>query len=255
MLSKVEYGQKGIEFDNIPISSTCYYTVSLEKTFFTHRNVDQYFVKIYRTDTASNCHHENMGYIYFYLDPETRTSSYIGTYVKPEYRSLGLASLLTSYWIKICLDEGYDFLTTNKAQRKPYLLYILKKSFFEIDDTEKYDQSKHTIHICQAGGAQRFLLFKSDEIARIFQSGKIYRGDDYRIMLFEDLDASIVLDRGETVTSDQIQELLERSKGKVQLLDRVLLSNIYTLRDNNAAYDLSTRRIDAKDEIQYRSRR
>lgn len=201
-----------------------------------------------------------MGYIYFYLDSASKTSSYIGTYVKPEYRSLGLASLLTAYWIKICLDEGYDFLTTNKTQRKPYLLYILKKVHFEIDDPERYRLSKHTIHICKDGEGQRFLLFKSDDIARRFQSGKIYRGDDYRIMLFEDLDLDrgIILSKDENgivTSSDEIQKLLEAAKNNVQLLDCVLLSNTYTLRDNNAAYDISSKRIEANPEIPYKGRR
>ena len=198
-----------------------------------------------------------MGYIYFYLNSESKTSSYIGTYVKPEYRSLGLASLLTAYWIKICLDEGYDFLNTNKTQRKPYLLYILKKSFFEINDIEKYRLSKHTIHICKNNEGQRFLLFKSDEIAKMFQSGKIYQGDDYKILLLEDLDRGIILSKdkqGMVTSSDEIQRLLESAKSKVQLLERVLLSNIYTLQDNNAAYDLSSRRINEKNEIQNKVR-
>lgn len=223
------------------------------------KNCDQYFIKIYRTDLSGSHSRENMGYIYFYLDSASKTSSYIGTYVKPEYRSLGLASLLTAYWIKMCLDEGYDFLTTNKTQRKPYLLYILKKVFFEIDDPERYRLSKHTIHICKDGEGQRFLLFKGDDIARRFQSGKIYRGDDYRIMLFEDLDLDrgIVLSKDENgivTSSDEIQKLLEAAKSRVQLLDCVLLSNIYTLRDNNAAYDLSSKRIEANPEI-HRGRR
>ena len=232
----------------------------LEKAFFKSKNADQYFIKIYRTDLSGSHSRDNMGYIYFYLDSESKTSSYIGTYVKPEYRSLGLASLLTAYWIKMCLDDGYDFLTTNKTQRKPYLLYILKKVFFEIDDPERYHLSKHTIHICKDGEGQRFLLFKSDELARRFQSGKIYRGDDYKIMLFEDLDLGrgIILstdEHGIVTSSDEIQKLLDVAKGRVQLLDCVLLSNIYTLRDNNAAYDLSSKRIETNPEILRRGRK
>ena len=198
-----------------------------------------------------------MGYIYFYLNSAVKISSYIGTYVKPEYRSTGLASLLTAYWIKICLDEGYEFLTTNKKQRKPYLLYILKKCYFEIDDTKKYHLSKHTIHICKDDNGQKFLLFKSEEMPKNFQHGKIFHGDNYRIMLFEDLSSSIILNNDgseKVISSNKIQKVLEKAKNRVQLLDCVLLSNIYTLKDNNAAYYLSSQQINEKDEIRKRSR-
>ena len=258
MLDRVEYGNKGITIDNIPISNSCNYTVSLEKAFFKQKNIDQYFIKIYRNDLSGIFSQENMGYIYFYLDKTSKTSSYIGTYVKPEYRSIGLASLLTAYWIKICLEDGYEFLTTNKTQRKPYLLYILKKCSFEIDNPEQYDLSKYTIHICKDNHNQRVLLFKSDKFARSFQSGKIYQGDDYKILLLEELDSGIVLSDDENsnaISSEKFQKLLEKVKNKVQLLDRVLLSNIYSLRDNETAYNLSSQRINGKDIIQSRSRR
>lgn len=257
MFDKVEYGKKGIKIEDIPISNSVCYTIKIEKTDFKIKNTDQYFIKIYRKDLTGTSNIENMGYIYFYLDLPSKTSSYIGTYVKPKYRSFGLASLLTAYWIKLCLDEGYDFLTTNKTQRKPYLLYILKRSFFEIDDPKNYDQSNYTIHICKNSDNQRFLLFKSDDLARLFQKGKIYRGDDYRIMLLEDLDNGIILnneEKSKIISSDEIKKLLEKEKNKVQLLDRVLLSNIYSLTDNDAAYNLSSKRIETKEERFHRSR-
>ena len=127
-----------------------------------------------------------------------------------------------------------------------------KKVFFEIDDPEKYNLSKHTIHICKSNEGQRFLLFKKDEYAMNFQKSNIYQNDDYRIMLLGDLDCGIVLNKdgkGNEISSDDIVKLLEKSKHKLQLLDRVLLSNIYTLKDNNAAYDLVTQRLDKKEEI------
>ena len=259
MLDRIEYGKKGVKIEDIPISNSCYYTVNLEKSYFKKNNVDQYFIKVYRTELSkTSCIRENIGYIYFYLDQVCKKSSYIGTYVKPEYRSIGLASLLTAYWIKICLDDGFDFLTTNKVQRKPYLLYILKKYFFEIADTDKYSLSKHTIHICKDGDEEKFLLFKNREMARNFQHGKIYQEDNYKIMFFDDLCNGIVLDdvqNEKNISSNNIQKVLEKVKNRVQLLDSVLLSNIYSLKDSNSAYYLSSQLIDAKDEIQYKSRR
>lgn len=255
MLNSVEYDGNGIVIDTISVSTSCHYTVNLNKSFFKQMGIDQYFIKIYRIDDSGLNSRDNMGYIYFYLDSTSKTSSYIGTYVKPMYRSLGLASLLTAYWIKICLDGGYEFLTTNKKQRKPYLLYILKKVCFEIDDPKMYDLSKHTIHICKDNDGQRFLLFKSDAFAMGFKSGKIYSGDDYKIMLLDDLNKGCILNNnedGQVMTSQQIRDLLEASKDRVKLLDCVLLSNVYTLRDSNNAYNLSSKKIDDKSEIFYR---
>ena len=256
MLNKLNNEDKAIKIDTIPITSSCNYSVYLEKSFFKQMNVDQYFIKIYRNAHSGTLTQENMGYIYFYLDPVSKKSSYIGTYVKPEFRSLGLASLLAAYWIKICLDGGYDFLTTNKTQRKPYLLYILKKSFFEIDDPEEYNKSKYTIHICRDNSNHKLLLFKNDKFASIFQSGKIFRGDNHKILYLEDLNNGVILNNGEdgsVMSSEDIRKLLEAAKNRVQLLDTVLLSNPYTLRDNNTAYDLSVQKISNVDEIAHKA--
>ena len=74
----------------------------------------------------------------------------------------------------------------------------------------------------------------------------------------EDLESGIILNNGKNgkvMSSNEIQKILEKAKNRVQFLDCVLLSSIYSLKDNNAAYNLSSQRIDAKAEIQYKSRR
>ena len=40
------------------------------------------------------------------------------------------------------MDFGYYKFTTTKKQRKPFLIYLLKKMGFEIEDSSKYDKSK-----------------------------------------------------------------------------------------------------------------
>ena len=77
-------------------------------------------------------------------------------------------------------------------------------------------------------------------------------------MFFDDLCNGIVLDdvqNEKNISSNEIQIILEKMKKRVRFLDCVLLSNIYSLKDNDAAYYLSSKLIDAKDEIQYKSRR
>lgn len=94
--------------------------VYLTKSYFTKKKSYQYFIKIISKNS------EYQGYLYFYLDFENLESQFIGIYIKPDYRNTGLASLLLSYWIRFCLDNNFSYLSTNKKQRKPFLLFLLK---------------------------------------------------------------------------------------------------------------------------------
>ena len=91
-------------------------------------NKPKYFINAY-----SNINGEivRQGYIYFYLDEKTKTSSFIGVKVEDAYRDLNIGSFLIASWINLCLNNGYDFLGVNQKQRKPFLLYLLKTYGFE----------------------------------------------------------------------------------------------------------------------------
>lgn len=191
--------------------------VSLEKAFFSCNGKDQFFVKIYNMDCNGNYTCE--GYIYFYLDDVKKESSFIGIYVKPEYRSLGLASLLVSYWLQICMHYDYCHFTTNKKQRKPFLLYLLKKMGFEIDDETSYDLSKHTIELYSDGKTRtKYLLFRNPKHQDSFQQGSVYREDNYQV--------------------------LTSSDSNLIWLDQVILSKPYNLQDENTAYTRSRKKIE-----------
>ena len=71
-----------------------YQRIYLEKTYFKEKNMNQYFLKLYLL--MPNGKLICQGYIYFYVDFNTLTSSFIGMYIKPEYRNQGLATLLVS---------------------------------------------------------------------------------------------------------------------------------------------------------------
>ena len=149
-----------------------------------------------------------IGYLYFYI--EEGKSKFIGEFIKEEYRSNHLASLALSTYIKLCIDENIYEFETNKKQRKPFLLYLLKTYSYELADTTKYDKLKSTIYICKkAGSLTKYLYFKTPIIGEKFKTGKIATHDNYEIL--NSLENTIIL-------------------------DKVLLSFPYYLTDLNSSY-------------------
>ena len=123
------------------------------------------------------------GYLYFYLDFENKTSSFIGVKVFDEFRNLNIGSMLVSIWIDICLNNGYDFLGVNKKQRKPFLLYLLKTYGFEILDMSLYQSSRDVISICRReDDFNKLLLFKDNKHEEVFRRTKIFNTDNYEII-------------------------------------------------------------------------
>lgn len=154
------------------------------------------------------------GYMYFTLDDEKKKSKFIGVYINPSYRRQGISTLLISIWIKFCLDNGYEFLTKNRKQRKPFVLYQLKGFNFELDKLSLYDNFLKVIYICQKDKSNsKYLFFKDNEQKLEFLKGKIITSDNYQVL--DDLD------------------------GDSKILERVILSKAYNLQDNEKAYTKS----------------
>lgn len=123
------------------------------------------------------------GYLYFYLDLENKTSSFIGVKVIDEFRNLNIGSLLVSVWIDLCLNNGFDFLGVNEKQRKPFLLYLLKTYGFEILDKSLYQSSRDVISICKReNDLSKLLLFKDSKHENVFRGTKIFNTDNYEII-------------------------------------------------------------------------
>lgn len=186
--------------------------IYMQKAYMSVKKRNQYFFKSYVLDgNELIC----QGYIYFYLNNENRSSDFIGAYIKPEYRNGGIASLLVSIWIQFCLNNGYNFLGTNKAQRKPFLLYLLKTYGFEIMDSEIYQTNINVIDICKSDiDNTKYLLFKNPQQKISFLRGSIAKGDNYSVI--------------DSLTDN------------IHYLDSVILSKIYSLTNEFKAEEKST---------------
>ena len=129
------------------------------------------------------------GYIFFYLDYEIKSSSFIGIKVEDKFRNLNIGSFLIASWIDLCLNSGYDFLGVNKKQRKPFLLYLLKTYGFEIFDKSLYDVRTDVITICRStdlNDKRKMLLFKDSKHEKIFIGTNVYKTDNYHIIHSKD---------------------------------------------------------------------
>lgn len=117
-LKQLKYNKRSLLYENFSQQ------VFIEKSFFEQLGVDQYFIKLFTKNNRGDF--INLGYLYFGLDFEENTSYFIGMYVKPEFRSNGLSTLLISIWIQVCLENGFYDLETISNQRKPFTIYALK---------------------------------------------------------------------------------------------------------------------------------
>lgn len=137
----------------------------------------------------------NQGYIYFYLDPKTKTSNFIGVKVNEEFRGLNIGSFLIASWIDLCLNNGYNFLGVHETQRKPFLLFLLKTYGFEIWDITLYHTRPDVISICKsfdASDRRKFLLFRDPKHEKAFAGTNICKTDNYEIV--HDPRSVIILD-------------------------------------------------------------
>lgn len=161
--------------------------------------------------------------LYFFLDFINKESSFIGAYINPSYRNKGLASLLVANWIKVCYDNDIVRLKTNKKQKKPLLIYLLKCCSFEIKKPEDYDISSDTISIYRGPDGTYRLWFKNPIKKAAFMQSAIYGDGDYKI--------------------------LEMLGDNSSLVDRVLLSRTYFPTDPLLAYSIAEEKIATKERV------
>lgn len=136
------------------------------------------------------------GYLYFYLDYNTKTSSFIGLKVLREYRNVNMGSFLIASYINLCMNNGYEILNINPKQRKPFILYLLKTYGYEVDNINLYKIRNDVISICrrkEINDLTKLLLFKDFKHELSFMSTNVYKFDNYQII--HNKDNVIVLDQ------------------------------------------------------------
>ncbi len=187
--------------------------------------LSHYYLEVYKDNYKEGERVEIEAYIYFYLDFKKRETRYIGTFVKEENRNLGFASLLTALWMEICINNDFYYYATNKKQRKPFLIYLLKRFNFEIDNIEDYDTLLNTIYICRfIDSYLKCLYFKNPYEARNFKLSNNMKKDNYKII------------DSDTFNSDDIIKL-----------DRVLISKPYQVHDLDESYKRVRKILDKHD--------
>lgn len=193
----------------------------LKRSYSKAEKRDFYFLNLYTiTDSGDMlC----QGYMYFTLTFLEKKSKFMGVYVRPDCRNSGYASFLIANWIKLCLDNDIYDLRTNKKQRKPFTLHLLKKYAFDLANLEEYNTSPYVVHICRdLSNNFKYLLFDSQKQKEGFAHGTIIRGDNYRII---------------DCMTDGIEEI-----------DKVILSRPHLLKSANDSYVKSLQYIRRKTE-------
>ena len=166
---------------------TGFYAGNYDEDLYIKKSIDdgshrpKFYISVY---TRINNELRQQGYLYFYLDYETKQSNFIGIKVEPEYRNLNIASFLIATWIDLCLNNGYK-LGVNEKQRKPFLLYLLKTFGFEILNTSLYETRPDVITCCRSldySNKSKMLFFKDPKHEENFLKTNIIKEDNYQII-------------------------------------------------------------------------
>lgn len=175
-------------------------------------NIDKYDIKLLRLPRG-NRNPLVVGNMYFNYDPNKKESAFYGVIVKSSLRGKGISNYLISRWIEICLQNGVESLCTIDKQRKPILLYSLKKMSFELKDTSLYEQG-HNIVICKDGiSGKKVFYFENDLDEEIFSSSAINKETPHII--------------------------ISKISDRYSVIDKVVLSEPYSALDLSVAEGIS----------------
>ena len=211
MLRNLEYNDK-VLFKDSTVYQGFQQIVILSKCICDTDVQDRYYLRLNIVDNDKKL--INQGFLYFYIDFCKLESKFVGVGVNEKYRNSGVASLLISSWIQLCLDESIRNLMTNMKQRKPFVLHLLKKYDLELDNIGEYQTSSKTVYICKKNDSlDKYLIFKNKYERQRFANSKVMREDNYKIV--DDFESGL------------------------SFLDTVCLSKTYYLQDEDKAYQKS----------------
>ena len=182
------------------------------------RKVYRYFIKL-------NCATQRkllFGFMYFTYDEENKSSAFYGVRVNDKYRNMGISDFLISNWIDFCLQNGVETLYTIDKQRKPLLIYSLKKQSFELEKSGLYIKEKGILICNKKDGGMKALCFPDDESEREFRESSINKTTPHLII--------------PEITSEY------------EPIEIVLLNHAYYAKDLDKAYRVSRQTIDGFQE-------
>lgn len=179
---------KRLEPDIRTLYSSGYFSGNYDQSLYLKRAVDdgshkpKFYISVI---SIINGEPRIQGYLYFYLDFEEKRSNFIGMAVNPEYRNLDIASLLLASWIDLCKNNGVETFGVNHKQKKPFLIYLLKKYGFEVSDLKLYKKSPDVITLYRSpdcADTSKVLMFKTLHHEEEFIRTNIYKTDNYKII-------------------------------------------------------------------------
>lgn len=175
-------------------------------------DIDKYDIRLIRL-SRGNRKPLVVGNMYFSCDLDKKESYFYGVMVRSSYRNKGISNYLISRWIEICLQNDIENLYTIRKQRKPILLYSLKKLSFELEDQSLYNQG-HNIIVCKDN--------TTGEKAFYFEDG-----------LDEDIFTS------STINIETPHKIIPEIDSRYSVLDEVVLGHSYFAQDLDIADTLS----------------
>ncbi len=190
---------QNLEVNNKYLLTNSFFCGDFNQELYLKKSIDDgsHKPKFYLTIYANINNQSIMqGYLYFYLDYQSKTSSFIGIKVLNEYRNNNMASFLIASYISLCMNNGYEILNINPKQRKPFILYLLKTYGYEVNDLNLYEIRKDVISICrkkESDDLTKLLLFKDIKHELSFMSTNSYKFDNYQIV--HSKDDLIILDQ------------------------------------------------------------
>ena len=207
-LENLEY-KKRILYDTFTIS-----TGQANLYFSKHKNPtdgegDRFYFRLYevKEETA-------VGDLYFYMNLKEKETKFIGLFINENFRNQGYAEFLLSIWISFCLNSGIQFIKTIDRQRKPFLLYLLKKFTFDCMDRTLYQTERKRVDICKKEeDITKYLHFSDSNQESGFRNSNILKEDNYVLL------------------SDN-----EFEKEEIEKLDSVFLLKPYLLQEKEKAY-------------------
>lgn len=156
-------------------------STTIERTRDIENGMDLYFIRLIR-ENIYKTKKPVFGYMFFSYDEKESKSVFYGGKTASRVRNKGILNYLLSRWIEVCVANSIENLYTISKQRKPILIYSLKKLSFELNDKKLYETG-HNIIICKnVFNGEKALYFENLEDRCLFEKSTINRETKHLII-------------------------------------------------------------------------